>query len=103
MSLRRNGYYFITILALASCGPRASGDIGRACAASDRPAASSALCSCIQTVANQSLSASDQQRAARFFADPDLAQSTRQADGASNEAFWDRYTAFAERARLTCG
>lgn len=91
------------ILALSACGPSASGDIGRACARSDRPAASTALCSCIQRVANQSLSAADQRRAAPFFTDPDQAQAMRARDDAGSEAFWDRYTAFADRARAQCG
>jgi len=92
-------------LTLVGCGGggRVSGEIGQACIAADRNAATPALCSCIQRVASQSLSSSDQRRAARFFADPDLAQSTRQADGRANEAFWDRYTAFADTARRSCG
>lgn len=94
----------LSCVALAACGGgRVSGEIGQACIAADRSAASPALCSCIQTVANQSLSGADQRRAATFFADPDLAQSTRQADGSRNEAFWDRYTAFADRAQTSCG
>ena len=91
-------------LARAGCGGGrgVSGPIGEACIAADRDAATPALCSCIQQVANQSLSGADQRRAARFFEDPDLAQSTRQADGRATEAFWDRYTAFADRAQSIC-
>ena len=58
--------YFLMIGALATvaaCGGGArgaTGDISKACLAADRRAASPALCSCVQQVANQSLSGSDQ-------------------------------------------
>ncbi len=95
---------FGTCITLAACGSgRVSGEVGQACLAANRSAASPVLCSCIQGVANESLSGADQRRAASFFAEPDLAQSTRQADGRASEAFWDRYTAFADRARSSCG
>ena len=94
---------FLILSTLVGCGPRATGAIGQACIAADRQAATPALCSCVQQVANQTLSNADQRRAVAFFAEPDLAQSTRQADGSANEAFWDRYTAFAETARRSCG
>ena len=100
--------YFLLAGALASmaaCGGGGrvvSGDISEACIAADRRAASPALCSCIQQVANQSLSGSDQARAATFFADPQLAQDTRQSDRASDERFWDRYRAFTDLAEQIC-
>ena len=83
---------------LGGCGGGVSGDIGRACVTSGREAASPQLCSCVQGVANQTLSASDQRRAARFFDDPDRAQETRTSDSAGDEAFWLRYRAFADTA-----
>ncbi len=90
--------------ALAACGGGAlSGDIGRACMSAGREAASPALCTCIQQVANQSLSSSDQGRAAAFFDNPDKAQQTRQSDAPRDEDFWDRYRAFADRAEAVCG
>ena len=89
---------------LAGCGGGGvSGDIGRACMSAGREAASPALCSCVQQVANQSLSRADQGRAAAFFDDPDKAQQTRQSDSQRDEAFWDRYRAFADRAEAVCG
>jgi len=69
----------------------------------NRRAATPALCSCVQQVANQSLSGRDQARAAVFFEEPQLAQDTRQSDRAGDEAFWLRYRAFSDRARETCG
>jgi hypothetical protein len=80
-----------------------SGDIGKACMDAGRAAANPALCSCIQQVANQSLSRADQRRAAEFFADPQKAQDTRTANAAATEAFWLRYRAFSDRASASCG
>lgn len=94
-------FLVLVTLSLASCGAR--GTIGKACNGSDRSAANPRLCNCIQRVANQTLSASDQRRAAPFFAEPDKAQETRARDDRSSEAFWKRYKAFASAARRTCG
>ena len=94
----------IVIFALGSCGGgRVSGDIGQACMNGGRSAANPALCSCVQRVANQTLSGADQRRAASFFDDPHQAQETRTRDDASSEAFWGRYRAFADSARAQCG
>lgn len=91
-------------LALAGCGGGgASGTIGAACIRADRSAATPALCSCVQRVANQSLSAADQRRAAEFFANPDRAEQVRRADAQRDKDFWQRYRAFADRAAATCG
>ncbi len=100
--------YFLLAGALASaaaCGGSsrgATGDISRACLEADRRAASPALCSCVQQVANQSLSGRDQARAANFFEDPQLAQDTRQSDNRGDERFWDRYRAFTDLASEIC-
>ena len=93
-----------SLVVLTACGGnRVSGDIGKACIAADRKAASPRLCSCIQQVANQTLSGSDQRRAATFFEDPQLAQDTRQADGFTSERFWKKYKAFSASAKRSCG
>ena len=98
--------YFLLIGALASAaacgGGGATGDISQACLQADRRAASPALCSCVQQVANQSLSSRDQSRAATFFAEPQLAQDTRQSDRSSDERFWQRYKAFTDLATQIC-
>lgn len=108
------------VVALAGCGQRASapsnsgplitrsvssasGPISRACMASSRKSKSPALCGCIQAVANQSLSGGQQNRAARFYADPHEAQVVRQSDRSADEAFWEAYVAYAERAKSLCG
>lgn len=80
----------------------ATGEISRACLAADRSAASPALCSCIQGVANAELSSNDRSRVARFFADPEIANETKISDTFANDAFWDRYRAFTASARRQC-
>jgi len=79
----------------------ASGKIERACMKSDRQASRS-LCKCIQRVANNQLTRTDQKLAAKFFRDPHLAQQTRQSDSASKERFWKRYKAFGQAASTAC-
>ncbi len=88
---------------LAACGPRVTGEIGKACMAADRQAASRTLCSCVQNAANATLNGSDQARAAAFFENPELAQDTRRSDRRSDERFWDRYQVFTTRAQQSCG
>ncbi len=91
------------VATLAACGGgRATGDVSRACMSAGRTAASPQLCSCVQQVANQSLSGREQARAATFFADPQRAQDTRQSDNPNDEAFWRRYRAFTDRAATVC-
>ncbi len=82
--------------------PNASGPLKNACLASDRKVRSSQLCGCIQAVANQSLSSSDQSRAAKFYGNPQLAQDARQSSRASDERFWEAYSDYGKRATRTC-
>lgn len=100
----RNFFLVSALVAVAACGggSGATGDISDACLEADRRAANPALCSCIQQVANQSLSNRDQSRAAEFFAEPQLAQDTRQSDRPSDERFWLRYRAFSDLASEIC-
>ncbi len=81
----------------------ATGEISRACMAAGRSAATPALCACVQAVANSELSASDRNRAARFFAEPELANSARFSNPSGPDAFWHRYRAFTDKARQQCG
>lgn len=80
-----------------------AGPIDRACMASNRSARSPRLCSCIQRVADQTLSRSDQRVAAKFFRDPQRAQDIRQSDSQAHEIFWRKYRAFGEAAAASCG
>jgi hypothetical protein len=79
-----------------------TGPISRACLSSDRRARNPQLCGCIQTVANQSLSGADQRKASRFFADPQRAHDTWMSQSPSDDAFWERYKAFAARSEQSC-
>ncbi len=76
--------------------------IERACLKSDRTAASAPLCGCIQRVADQILTRSDQRLAAKFFKDPQMAQDVRQSDRSNHEDFWRRYKAFGQTAQRVC-
>lgn len=79
-----------------------AGLISNACVRSDREAASRRMCNCLQRIANQSLSRSDQRLAAKFFKDPQMAQDIRQSDTRSHEIFWERYKAFGDTAEVMC-
>jgi hypothetical protein len=82
-------------------GMAQAGQIQQACMASGRTA-SSALCVCIQSVANQTLSRSEQRKVAKFFSDPHRAQEVRQSDRASDERLWTRYRQFGAAAQNYC-
>lgn len=105
----------LTVAALGACGGGkrfpgisapsvqfASGPIQQACQAGGRKAAGRARCGCVQAVANQSLSAADQRRGARYFKDPHALQEVRQSDVASNERFWLAWKAFGQEAAAAC-
>lgn len=83
--------------AIASAGP-----VETACARSDRPQASRALCRCIDSVAQRTLTRAEQRRAASFFRDPQLAQDVRMSKSDRDNAFWARYRAFGDAAERTC-
>lgn len=80
----------------------ATGPISRACLASDRKARSTQRCGCIQAVANDMLSSSDQRLAVSFYADPHKAQEIRQSDNPRHEVFWKTYKDYAETASAVC-
>ena len=103
------------VLGLAACGgpgrfaggpggvrPVASGPISDACLSSGRKSRSPALCGCVQAVANDTLSRSDQRRATGFYDDLQSAQDTRQSQRGADRQFWSAYTAYAERAERVC-
>jgi len=93
-------YLFTAALVLAGSSAMA-GPIDKACIRAGRTA-DPALCGCIQQVADNTLSRSDQRRAAKFFEDPDMAQETRVSDHSSDEDFWLRYKNFAQAAEAYC-
>ncbi|WP_299943971.1 hypothetical protein [uncultured Ruegeria sp.] len=76
--------------------------IKRACMASDRSAATRARCSCIQRVANQALTRSDQKTVAKWFTDPHQAQELKMSQTSRDDALWDRYQNFGQMAQAIC-
>ncbi|MFD1343769.1 hypothetical protein [Litorisediminicola beolgyonensis] len=107
---------FVAAFALQACGGGggvsrsayapiqmyATGPINTACMKSDRKARNPRLCGCVQAVANQSLSNSEQRLAVTFFKDPHRAQEIRQSDRPNHERMWRNYKAFAGRAEQLC-
>lgn len=91
---------FLSLLTLAACGGRVTGEIGKACIAADRKAANPALCSCVQRAADATLTQREQVRAATFFENPQLAQDTRKASPSGR--FWTRYKNFSSTAKRMC-
>ncbi len=89
-------------LSLGSTLALAGGPIEKACNRSDRSGATSSMCSCIQQAADQTLSNSDQRRAAKFFEDPEKAQDVRLSTSSADDAFWDRYRNFTDTASAYC-
>ena len=100
---------------LAACGGRggltrgpvqpvlfATGPIHDACLIDARKSASPARCGCVQAVADQQLSASDQRRGAGYFKDPAKLQDVRQSDNPGNERFWKAWKAYGETAAALC-
>ncbi|WP_405405841.1 hypothetical protein [Paracoccus sp. Ld10] len=79
-----------------------AGPIDSACVRSDRARGNAPLCGCIQQVANQTLSRSDQRQAAQFFRDPHRAQEVRTSKSNSDNAFWARYRNFATQSERLC-
>lgn len=94
----------IAATGLMLVGPQAAfaGPIEKACLRSDRPQATRAMCRCVDSVAQSTLTRSEQRRAASFFSDPDRAQQVRMSKTASDNAFWDRYRAFGASAEQYC-
>lgn len=95
----------ISVLGLAAAmgAPAVSADeIQRACLGSPRAAGNQTLCACLQAAANRTLTPGDQRRVSRFFRDPDQAETTRMSRSAADDAFWERYEAFADLAESFC-
>ena len=92
-----------TLAVAASCGGGGGGTLEQACLSGPRQTAEQrALCACIQSAANRSLSDSDQRRAAGFFADPQRAQDARQSSRPRDREFWERYRTFVTTAEDMC-
>ena len=79
-----------------------AGPIGSACLRSGNANASPSLCGCIQQAADLTLGSTDQQRAAKFFENPDRAQEVRMSKTDNDNAFWQRYANFGTTAESLC-
>jgi len=92
------------VTGLLLVGPQGAlaGPIENACVRSDRAQATRAICRCIDSVAQTTLTRSEQRRAARFFSDPDEAQRVRMSKTVRDNEFWDRYRAFGASAEQYC-
>ena len=95
--------FVIAAAAIVMTTPLAmAGPIDSACVRSDRARGNAPLCGCIQQVANQTLSRSDQRQAAQFFREPHRAQEVRTSKSDADNAFWARYKNFAATAEAYC-
>ena len=81
----------------------AGSKIEKACLKSDRKAVTRELCSCIQFVADQSLTRAQQSKGAKWFKDPHKAQQTRQSSRGSDEKMWQAWKKFSARTQEICG
>lgn len=99
-----NKFLIAAAFAVLTLAPAAAaaGPIETACNRSDRQQASRALCRCIDSVARNTLTRSEQRRAARFFTDPDEAQRVRMSSARGDSDFWARYRAFGSAAESRC-
>ena len=80
----------------------ASGPIQKACLAGGRREASATRCGCVQAVADQNLSWSEQREGAKIFSDPHRLQEMRQSNNPSDNAFWSTWKAFGQSAAAAC-
>jgi len=89
-------------LAFTLGAPAQAQTIFKACVASERGASQRSLCSCVQQVADQTLSDRDKRLVAEFFANPERAQDIRTSNRRVHERFWDRYERFGASAEALC-
>ena len=92
----------LSLIFLAMASPAFAGPIETACNQSQRDASNPTLCQCIQQVADQTLAGADQRRAAKFFKNPEKANTAWQSQQGGDDAFWERYQYFGAQAALLC-
>ena len=80
----------------------ARGDIYDACRDAGRTEATDHRCGCVQWVADQTLTPTQQQRGAGYFVDQQGLQDARQSDGSANERFWTAWKEFGQQAGQQC-
>lgn len=89
-------------LCICLAAPVDASAIQQACIRSERVGNNARVCTCIQRIADQLLTARDQRLAARFFKDPHLAQETRTSDRPDDKRFWALYRQFGDLAEQSC-
>jgi hypothetical protein len=97
----------LPVLALALAGvlaplPAAANPIERACLQSGRSAANTALCSCVGSAAERTLTNRQMRDGARFFRDPQRAQDVRQSSRRNDEELWRAWRNFGQTAEAMC-
>ena len=80
-----------------------AGEIERACHAATEATSSQDLCTCIQDVAEQRLSAREQKVIAGWLIDPDKAMTIRTSKRRHDVQLWSRYREFGSIAQDLCG
>ncbi len=98
--MTRSAALFLVLCLAAE--PAMASAIRKACLTSDRGKGRQTLCACIQKVADQTLTSRDRRLVARFFTDPERAQSIRLSDSRMHEDFWERYERFGRSAEALC-
>ncbi len=84
---------------------QAGSTIARACLSTPNGAAAPALCTCIQNVADKTLSAAEQAVGAQIFLEPHMSQEIRASanrGGAMDAHFWQRWNDFGAKAASAC-
>ncbi len=100
-------FLILPVMALAIMGafavmPASANPIERACLQSGRSTADTALCSCIGSAADRTLTNRQMRDGARFFRDPQRAQDVRQSSQRAHEDLWQAWRRFGETAEAMC-
>ncbi|MXU66568.1 hypothetical protein [Oceanomicrobium pacificus] len=99
------GLAFCLVIGMTATGgsqPVSAANIARACLASDRSPGAE-VCACAQSVANQVLTRSDQNKAVKIIAEPDKFIDYKYSKSANAKAFLERYKVWGEMASKICG
>lgn len=102
-ALRRGRAAVLGLCLLGLAGEvRAGNLVEAACRLTGGPGVPDDFCSCMQTVADASLSPADQKFAAYFLRNPGHAAEIRRSNPARRRDFWQRFEVFAGAARRHC-
>ncbi len=97
----RAAVLYLSILSLAGCGGGGASTPERACLTSDRSPGQE-VCSCVQQVADQTLSRRDQKLAAQIIGDPDKFREYQKSSNPSRKAFVERYRLWGSTSSEVC-